>query len=148
MVVTPELDWNCVNISAYVLGILKDQKDYEPADVTKWEGITSATLDYMDSKTKKRTSQTITDKETLNMLEQWLSGAEAFNGGTACPFYQAMLTITFENGKKASMMMAEDSCSVFKINGAFYDYRPEEFRGQGWINTPFKKLFDEIPFEY
>lgn len=147
IVETPETNWNCVNVSEYVLNILQEQMHYEPVDVTAWTGITSATLDYMDNKTKKSASQTVTDKETLQMLEQWFSGAEVINGGTGCPFQNAMLTFTFENGEKASMMVADDSCSVFEVNGVCYDYRPAEYRGLGWDNALFKKLFDEIPFE-
>lgn len=147
IVETPETNWNCVNVSEYVLGILREQMHYEPVDVTAWTGITSATLDYMDNKTKKSASQTVTNKETLQMLEQWFSGAEVINGGTGCPFQNTMLTFTFENGEKASMMVADDSCSVFEVNGVCYDYRPAEYRGLGWDNAPFKKLFDEIPFE-
>lgn len=148
IVETPETNWNCVNICEYVLGILSEQMHYEPADVTAWTGITSATLDYLDYKTKEYASQTITDKETLKMLEQWFSGAEVINGGSGCPFHSAMLTFTFENGEKASMMVAEDSCSVFKVNGVYYDYCPAEYRGWSWDNETFKKLFDEIPFKY
>lgn len=145
---TPETNWNCVNICEYVLDVLREEMHYEPVDVTAWTGITAATLDYVDDKTKKRASQTITDEETLKRLEQWFSQAEVVNGGSGCPFYSAMLTFNFENGEKVSMMVAEDSCPVFKINGVYYDYRPAEYRGWGWDNETFMKLFDEIPFRY
>ena len=142
---TPDTDSRCTNICEYVLGILRERYGYEPADITAWTGITEAVLYYRNKETEEVVSQTITDEKKLSTLESWFSGAEK-ESGTGCPFYNAILTFTLGNGEQVSCMIAEDSCSVFKVNGEFYDYRPAEYRGWGWTNEPFKELFDEIPW--
>lgn len=153
---TPDTNWNSVNISDYVISILGEEFNYEPADVTSWTGITTATLDYHNVQTGTSGSQTLSasaDTGKLATLEKWLSGAKPMRGGTACPFNLAKLTIYNSTGNPVSMMIATDSCSVFRVNGVYYDYRPKELQDivsdtSTFTNQELKEMFDQIPWEY
>ncbi|MDE5779260.1 MAG: M56 family metallopeptidase [Lachnospiraceae bacterium] len=150
---TPETNKDCADICEYVLAILRDSFDYEPADVTKWTDIKAATLDYNDKNTGVSGSQTITDPDTLQTLEKWFSEAEPMLAGSGCPFNVAKLTFTFDNGETASMMIAQDSCPIFQVNGVFYDYRPSELQGiisddSTFTSDSLKEIFDGIPWEH
>lgn len=124
--------------------LLKDEFQYEPLDVTDIKNIVSAKLDYRNRKNQKVYSQTIEDKEILDKFEDWFSHAEPFYGGSACPYEDALLTLTLKNGKVIKLSMASDGCEVFKVNGKPYDYTPKD-KVEGFSGDTFFDCFDEIP---
>ena len=82
-------------------------------------------------------------------MEERLSHAEEIQGGSACPFYEAVLTLELESGKRIKMSLATDSCSMFRVNGIYYDYMPEGAQdinpGDIGYNGVLYEYFDEIP---
>ena len=43
------------------------------------------------------------------------------------------------------MSLAADDCTIFAINGFYYDYRPADKVTEGWYSNQVFDLFDEIP---
>lgn len=86
----------------------------EPVRPETIKGIISATLYYDEV-------VTITEKEKLALLEQWLSESEELFGGAAC-WFTAILSLELENGKQVNLSMATDSCGTWMSEGAFYQY--------------------------
>ncbi|MGN0154906.1 MAG: M56 family metallopeptidase [Lachnospiraceae bacterium] len=142
---TPDTNWNCVNIHDYLTGILKEKLGYETEDVTAWTNISSATLEYYDRNDKQSYSQTITDKDTLEKLQSWFSGAEYLPGGSGCPFDNTVLTLELAAGKKVKLQMAEDDCPIFRVNGVYYNYAPSHDSGKSFFSDEVFELFNEVP---
>ncbi len=113
------------------------------------KNIQSATLTYMGRRLGgEELTQKIEDREILDILEDRLSHAVEIQGGSACPFYEAVLTLELENGKIIKMSMATDSCSMFRVSGVYYDYMPEGSQniniGDIGTNEVLYEYFDEI----
>ncbi|MCH5185570.1 MAG: hypothetical protein J1F64_05525 [Oscillospiraceae bacterium] len=64
---------------------------------------------------------TISDKSNLTELEKAFSNANEIKGGTACPF-DAFLKMTRGDGTEGTVMIASDSCAVYKSGDIYYDY--------------------------
>ena len=132
-------------LCGYIQNMLQENLNYasyNPADI---EDIVSAKLDVQGLLTDNQFySQTITDKEILEMLEDWFCNAEYIYGGADCGNQNACLELALANGEIVRLSVATDSCSNFGINGLYYDYRPVS----DWDNKDFFTLFDEIPWDW
>lgn len=129
----------------YVEQMLSDCMDYKPIDITDLEDIVSAKLDICSISTNwEYYSQTITDKETLKIFENWFRNAKYKPGGYDCGASDSCLELTLENGEVIKMSLATDGCPVLVVNGVWYDYRPTS----DWQNPEFYKYFDEIPWDF
>lgn len=122
--------------------------EFSPEEI---KNIESATLTYIGMSREQdgeQHMQKIEDKEILDILEERLSHAEEIQGGSACPFYEAVLTLELESGKRIKMSLATDSCSMFRVNGIYYDYMPEGAQdinpGDIGYNGVLYEYFDEI----
>ncbi len=125
--------------------LLSEDLGYEPVDITQIRDIVSAKLDVCSIFTdQKFYSQTITDRKTLALFEDWFSNASYISFGAGCGNENACLELTLSDGNVIRLSMAIDSCSNFGVNGVYYDYRPKT----SWDNAEFYQCFDEIPFEY
>lgn len=112
---------------------------FNPADI---ESIVSAQLDVCGLFTDYELyTQTITDREILQMLEGWFRNATYIYGGAECGNERACLELTLADGETVRLSMATDSCPNFAINGVYYDYRAPNVRD----NRAFFACFDEIP---
>lgn len=132
-------------LGTMVWQIAGEKFGYEEFSPEEIKNIQSATLTYIGRRLGgEELTQKITDREILDILEDWLSHAEEIQGGSACPFYEAVLTLELENGKTIKMSMATDSCSMFRVNGVYYDYMQE---GTQHINLDDIGC-NEILFEY
>lgn len=132
-----------------IQSILKDTLNYEPFDITNIKNIVSAKLEVQNMFTDyKLCSQTITNQETLQILEDLFSSADYIYGGAECGNQGACLELILADGKTVKLSMAIDSCTNCGINGVYYDYRPVENRKKGgWYSTNFFQYFDELlPF--
>lgn len=126
-------------------GLLSENLDYEPVDITQIKDIQSATLEVRGVLTNDQYySQTITDARMLNQFAEWFSNAEYIRGGVDCCNEESCLSLTLASGEVIRLSVAMDSCSNFGVNGVYYDYSPEE----NWENTEFFSCFDEIPWEF
>lgn len=125
--------------------ILREELGYEPVDVKNIKNIVSAKIDYRDRKDEKMYSQTIEDKKILKIFEEWFANGENIHGGSACPFEDALLTLTLKNGEVIKLSMATDSCEVFMVNGAYYEYKPGKYSKKRPIKDSYLEYFDNIP---
>lgn len=126
----------------FIQNMVEEKLEYYSFDVADIENIVSARLDIHSIFTGNELySQTITDKDTLRMLEEWFRNAKYIFGGADCGNQCACLELTLADGKNVRLSMATDSCSNFGINGVYYDYRPTSV----WDNRAFFACFDEIP---
>lgn len=67
-----------------------------------------------------------TDKEDLAFLEQELGTIEAeIKGGSKCPF-SSILFLTRSDGVCGQIMLAEDSCAVYRSEDVYYDFGAED----------------------
>lgn len=63
-----------------------------------------------------------TDSEQLKNMSAMLTSAEDHGAATAgCPF-TATLTLILADGKEISLMLATDSCCVYRVDGRDYSY--------------------------
>lgn len=132
-------------LCGYIQNMLQEQLNYAPYNPADIQDIVSAKLDVQGLLTdNKFYSQTITDEEVLDMLEDWFSNAEYIYGGADCGNQNACLEMELANGEIVRLSVATDSCSNFGINGLYYDYRPVS----DWDNKDFFTLFDEIPWDW
>ncbi|MBR4211862.1 MAG: hypothetical protein IKR84_05690, partial [Oscillibacter sp.] len=74
---------------------------------------------------------TLTDTEKLSELAALLKEAEGVTA-TGCPF-EDVLTLVDEYGESVQLMMAADSCAIYRYNGQYYKY--------GSDNAAFYALF-------
>lgn len=125
--------------------LLSENLGYEPVDITQIRDIVSARLDVRSIFTDwEFYSQTITDKETLALFGDWFRGAEYIGGGVDCCNDDSSLELTLSNGEVVRLSIASDSCSIFGVNGIYYDFRPETY----WSIFEFYQYFDEIPWNF
>lgn len=75
---------------------------------------------------------TLSDPEKLSKLAELLQDAEP-TPMTKCPFDDP-LTLTGENGETLQLMMAADSCAVYRCGGLYYKYASD--------NSAFYSLFE------
>ncbi len=128
----------------YIQLMLIEKIGYQTCDVSDIKDIVSAKLDVKSTFTGGQFySQTITDKETLQVFEEWFRNAEYIPFGTECGTQCACLELTLADGNVLRLSMATDSCPNFHIDGVAYDYRPTT----DWNNSAFYEYFDEIPWE-
>ncbi len=120
--------------------------DYGYVDISTIKDIVSATLTVKAYRTDhKLYSQTITDAESLKKLEQWFSNAKPVPGVYDCECDGASLVLKTASGEDIKTSLAADSCTLFAVNGVFYDYRPKEKVYENWDSEQVYGLFDQIP---
>ena len=66
-------------------------------------------------------SYSILDKGDLTEIEDMFSNAEEIKFATGCPF-NAVLKMTRTDGTEGLVILASDSCAVYKSNDVYYDY--------------------------
>ena len=66
-------------------------------------------------------SYSILDKSNLTEIEEMFSNAEEIKFATGCPF-DAVLKMTRTDGTEGIVILASDSCAVYKSNDVYYDY--------------------------
>ncbi|MCH5213084.1 MAG: hypothetical protein J1G06_08710, partial [Oscillospiraceae bacterium] len=66
-------------------------------------------------------SYSILDKSNLTEIEEMFSNAEEIKFGTGCPF-KAVLKMTRTDGTEGVVILASDTCAVYKSNDVYYDY--------------------------
>ena len=71
----------------------------------------------------------LTDADKLAEIEKLLSNAEK-SFWSKCPFGNCKLVLTTAAGQEIALAMACDSCTSFYADGCFFDYMPEEYRGE------------------
>lgn len=93
-------------------------------------------------------SQTVTDEDTLAEIEGLLSKAVTTQPPHDCPFNNAALTLTLADGLEVELALAADSCTIYRVNGQYYEYLPESYR-EMIIDYPDNSIlygcFNEIP---
>lgn len=101
----------------------------KPDDITQ---IKTATLNWNGT-------HTVTDTESLQLIESLLSNSVDLGYGAGCPF-GALLTLELENGKTVTVTIATDSCGCWMSEGKFYTfYAPGDSNNDG--NRTFYKVF-------
>lgn len=78
---------------------------------------------------EERESVVITEADKLAEIEGMLSKAEK-SFWSKCPFGNCRLILTTQAGDEITLAVACDSCTVFYVDGCFFDYMPEEYRGK------------------
>ena len=68
------------------------------------------------------TTQTITDKNKLGLIEQRLSDASETNS-TKCPFHEGLLVLTRKDGKTIMLRLASDGDSIYVHDGQYFRYK-------------------------
>lgn len=68
---------------------------------------------------------TVTDGDSLLLLENMFSSAETLPGGAKCPF-SSTLYLTREDGVSVSFQPAEDSCATLLSDGVYYRYNQDD----------------------
>lgn len=90
-----------------VLKLLTEQGGYEFVTPEDFRGnMTSAKLEFYGGETYTAA------KADLPALQRMLTNARAYGGGAACGF-GAKLTVTFDDGRTASVLKGTDSCASF-----------------------------------
>jgi hypothetical protein len=79
------------------------------------QGVVSATL------TLDGEDHTVTDPETLDLLENLLTSATRLQVVTKCPF-AALLTLQLDGGEPVRIALATDSCRVYMVDGVCFEY--------------------------
>lgn len=136
------------NLELYekISDLLLQELDYGVVDISTIKDIVSATLTVKAYRTDhKLYSQTITDEESLKKIEQWFSNAKPVPGVYDCGCDGASLVLKTASGEEIKMSLATDSCTLFAVNGEFYDYRPKEKVNENWDSERVYELFDQIP---
>ncbi len=128
----------------FVQQLLAEHLAYEAVDVTQIKDIVAATLNVCSIGTNwEACSQTITDKATLELFEDWFQNATYIFGGADCGNNNSCLELTLANGEIIKLSLATDSCPNFGVNGVYYEYRTEPYAD----NSKFWECFDEIPWD-
>lgn len=70
------------------------------------------------------------DPSKLRTLSDMLFNAEQMRYGSKCPFGIAVLTVVCADGSVYTLDLAADSCTVFLLDGEYYNYMPEEYRNK------------------
>ncbi len=106
----------------------------------------SATLSVNDFRTEYQLcEQTITDDDKLKNLELWFRNAKRVSGAYDCGNNGASLLLKTASGQEIRMSLASDDCTIFAVNGIYYDYRPADKIDEGWYSNHVFDLFDQIP---
>ena len=83
--------------------------------------------------------------DKLEKLELWFSNAKQVPGGYDCGNYGAVLILKTASGEEIKMSLAADDCTIFAVNGIYYDYKPADKVSEGWYSNNVFDLFDQIP---
>ncbi len=136
--------WVCVSLRGAAGWIRKNPKD--TADETWFRpemlaDITGAVLQMDDDAVGS------TDKAVLTELSRLLTNVEDMGGAMAgCPF-TATLTLLLADGQKVEMLLATDSCCVYRVNDRDYAYARHLVSGDEGSpeNTVLFSLFGMYP---
>lgn len=129
-----------------VNNLLVQELNYGSVDINTIMDVTSATLSVKASRTDYQLcEQTITDKDKLKALELWFRNAKRVSGGYDCENASAALVLKTSNGEEIRISLAADGCTVFAINGVYYDYKPADKKVEVWYRNHVFDLFDQIP---
>ncbi len=96
-------EYDKVMVPKYIHSLVKAQMDFT---INRMHGV-----------------QEIDDPQKLRTIEDILSDAKYFGGGTKCPFQEALLTLTRNDGMKITLMLASDGCCVYKHDDRFFIYK-------------------------
>ena len=126
--------------------LLEQELNYGVIDISTISNLTSATLSVKTFRTDHQLcQQTITDEDKLKDLEQWFRNAKHVPGVYDCGNNGAALLLKTASGQEIKMSLAADDCTIFAINGIYYDYRPADKITEGWYSNNVFDLFDQIP---
>ena len=126
--------------------LLEQELNYGVIDISTISNLTSATLSVKDFRTDYQLyEQTITDEKKLKDLEQWFRNAKRVSGAYDCGNNGAALLLKTASGQEIKMSLAADDCTIFAINGIYYDYRPADKITEGWYSNNVFDMFDQIP---
>lgn len=121
-----------------VLELLREDLSFEPFDPNQISGISAAEVEYTRHNTGQTFSQRITDSNAMKLLEKRFKSAKPVGGVTACPFYEALMTLEKDDGSVIRIRLATDSCSIYFANGVCFEYEGS--------NKEIVGLFDQIPW--
>lgn len=103
----------------------------EPEQAQPLLHLTSARLDQYSPTLGNRT-YFLSDPAKLNELAEILTDAEQMTEGTAsCPFGTMMLTVTCDDASVYTLDMATDGCTIYMMDGVYYDFTPKSYRDRG-----------------
>lgn len=129
-----------------VNNLLVQELNYGRIDIETIKELASATLSVKDFRTDYRLcEQTITDEDKLKNLEAWFRNAKRVSGSYDCGNNGASLLLKTSSGKEIKMSLASDDCTIYAVNGIYYDYRPADKITEGWYSNHVFDLFDQIP---
>ena len=129
-----------------VNNLLVQELNYGIIDIGIIDDLTSVTLSVKDFRTNYQLcEQTVTDEDKLKDLEQWFRNAKRVSGGYDCGNNGAALLLKTASGQEIKMSLAADDCTIFAINGIYYDYRPADKVTEGWYSNHVFDMFDQIP---
>jgi len=80
----------------------------------------------------------IEDSNSIKLLEKHFKSAKPVGGVTACPFYEALMTLEKNDGSVIRIRLATDSCSIYFANVVCFEYEGS--------NKEIVGLFDQIPW--
>jgi hypothetical protein len=121
-----------------ILEILHEKLKFKPFDTTQIGDIIAAEMVCTQNGTKKTIIQRITDSKALTVMEERFGLAKPVEGGTACPFNEALLILETRDGIEIPIRLATDSCPIYFANGRYFDYDGN--------NRDIQNLFDNIPW--
>lgn len=132
-------------LCSYIQNMLQEKLDYDSFNPANIENIVSAKLDIRSRNTNDTLySQTITDKKTLQLFEDWFRHAEYMSENVDCDNQDACLELKLANGETVRLSVATDGCANFGINGVYYEYLPSS----DWDSKELFERFDEIPWDW
>ena len=121
-----------------MLQLLRKELSFEPFDPNQISGISAAEVEYTQHNTGQTFNQRISDRDALKLLEKHFKSAKPIGGVTACPFYEALITLQKDDGSVISIRLATDSCPIYFANGVCFEYEVS--------NKEIVGLFDQIPW--
>jgi hypothetical protein len=121
-----------------ILQMLREELSFEPFDPNQIRGISAVEVEYTQHNTGQTFSQRITNSNDMKLLEKRFKSAKPVGGVTACPFYEALVTLENNDGSVIRIRLATDSCPIYFANGVCFEYEGSYKEIVG--------LFDQIPW--
>ena len=129
-----------------ILVLMRDMLDITPFEPNTIQGVVAARLDVQFIHSSRKYTQTVTDTTSLASIEALLSDAGR-SDMSACPFYEAFMTLSLANGEEIFLALASDSCCEYMVNGQGFNFKPSELRflEDSGGNEILFQYFDQIP---
>jgi beta-lactamase regulating signal transducer with metallopeptidase domain len=121
-----------------ILRLLREDLNFEPFDHSQIKGLSAAEVVYTQHNTGQTFNQRITNSNAMQLLEKHFKSAKLVGGVTACPFYEALMTLEKNDGSVIHLRLATDSCPIYFANGVCFEYEGG--------NKEIFELFDKIPW--